>query len=133
MEIELTQTWLLVDDMPRALSFYRDTLGLNIVSDLGQYVELQVQGNDSFLLALFERGAMEQGEPAIAISPVSRQHAVIVFTVPGLDDYCAKLRAKGVAFESDPADHIEWGIRSAFLRDPDGALLSLYHNIPVVE
>ena len=133
MAIELTHTWLLVDDMPRALSFYRDTLGLPVVSDLGQYVELQVQGNDSFLLALFERRAMAQGEPAIAISPVSGQHEVIVFTVPGLDDYCAELRAKGVEFESDLADHAEWGIRTAFLRDPDGNLLCLHHNIPAAE
>ncbi|HUY76925.1 MAG TPA: VOC family protein [Ktedonobacterales bacterium] len=131
MAIELTHTWLLVEDMPRAVGFYRDTLGLSVVSDLGQYVELQA--NESFLLSLFERSAMEQGEPGITISPVSGQHAAIVFTVAALDDYCAELRAKGVVFESDEADHPEWGIRTAFLRDPDGALLCLHHNIAVVE
>src|SRR6266852_1899666 len=37
MALELTHIWLLVDDMPRALGFYRDTLGLEVVSDLGAF------------------------------------------------------------------------------------------------
>lgn len=131
MAIELTHTWLLVEDMPRALGFYRDTLGLPVVTDLGQYVELQV--NERFVLSLFERAAMAAAEPGITISPVSGQRAALVFTVAALDDYCAELRAKGVVFESDEADHADWGIRAAFLRDPDGALLCLHHNIAVVE
>ncbi len=133
MAIELTHTWLLVEDMPRALSFYHDTLGLPVISDLGQYVELRVQAGDGFLLSLFERRAMREGEPGITINPVSGQHAVIVFTVEALDDYCAGLRAKGVVFESELTNHAEWGIRTAFLRDPDGNLLCLHSGIPAAD
>jgi lactoylglutathione lyase len=127
MAIELTHIWLLVEDMPRALGFYRDTLGLAVASDLGAFVELNA--NERFLLALFERGAMRESEPQIAISPVAGQHAALVFAVDGLDAYCADLRAQGVEFASAEADHPEWGLRTAFLRDPDGNLLCLYESL----
>jgi catechol 2,3-dioxygenase-like lactoylglutathione lyase family enzyme len=127
MAIEVTHLWLLVEDMPRALGFYRDTLGLAVASDLGAFVELNA--NERFLLALFERGAMRESEPQIAISPVAGQHAALVFAVGGLDAYCADLRAQGVEFTSAEADHPEWGLRTAFLRDPDGNLLCLYESL----
>jgi catechol 2,3-dioxygenase-like lactoylglutathione lyase family enzyme len=125
--MELTHIWLLVEDMPRALGFYRDTLGLEVASDLGAFVELNA--NEHFLLSLFERGAMQQSEPGIALSPVAGQHAALVLAVAGLDTLCADLRAKGVEFASAEADHPEWGLRTAFLRDPDGNLLCLYEGL----
>jgi catechol 2,3-dioxygenase-like lactoylglutathione lyase family enzyme len=115
--------------MPRAVAFYRDTLGLAVTSDLGQYVELSM--NDQFALALFERGAMAEGEPGLALSPASGQRANLAFEVAALDDLCAGLRAKGVAFAAGATNHQDWGLRTAFLQDPDGNLLCLYGGIPV--
>ena len=41
----LTHIWLLVDDMPRALGFNRDTLGLKVGSDLGRFcADLRAKG-----------------------------------------------------------------------------------------
>ena len=125
--MELTHIWLLVEDMPRTLGFYRDTLGLAVAADLGGFVELNV--NERFLLALFLRSGMRESEPGIAINPVAGQHAALVFEVKDLDQYCAGLRAKGVEFASAEADHPEWGLRTAFLRDPDGSLLCLYEGL----
>jgi catechol 2,3-dioxygenase-like lactoylglutathione lyase family enzyme len=122
--MELTHIWLLVEDMPRALGFYRDTLGLEVASDLGAFVELNA--NEHFLLSLFGRGALQESEPTVMLSPVAGQHAALVFAVDALDALCARLRSKGVAFVSAEADHPEWGLRTAFLRDPDGNLLCLY-------
>jgi catechol 2,3-dioxygenase-like lactoylglutathione lyase family enzyme len=126
MAMELTHIWLLVEDMPRALGFYRDTLGLTVAADLGGFVELNA--NEHFLLSLFLRGAMRESEPAIPLSPVAGQHAALVFEVKGLDAYCADLRAKGAE-----VDHPEWGLRTAFLRDPDGNLLCLYEGLTTEE
>jgi catechol 2,3-dioxygenase-like lactoylglutathione lyase family enzyme len=128
MALKLTHIWLLVDDMPRALGFYRDTLGLGVASDLGVFVELNA--SEEVLLSLFDRGAMRTSEPGIAISPVSGQHAAIVFAVDALDAVCASLRAKGVSFVSEETNHPEWGLRTVFLQDPDGNLLCLYSGIP---
>jgi lactoylglutathione lyase len=131
MAMELTHIWLLVEDMPRALGFYRDTLGLAVAADLGGFVELNA--NEHFLLSLFLRGAMRESEPGIPLSPVAGQHAALVFEVKGLDAYCADLREKGVEFASVEANHTEWGLRTAFLRDPDGNLLCLYEGLATEE
>ncbi len=126
--MELTHIWLLVEELPRALGFYRDTLGLDVLNDLGEFVELKA--NENFQLSLFTRNAMRLSEPEIAIGPVSGQHATLAFAVDALDDYCAGLRARGVSFVSDEANHPEWGLRTVFLLDPDGNLLCLYGGIP---
>jgi catechol 2,3-dioxygenase-like lactoylglutathione lyase family enzyme len=126
--LTLTHVWLLVDDMPRALGFYRDTLGLGVASDLGVFVELNA--SEEVLLSLFDRDAMRASEPGIAISPVSGQHATIVFAVAALDEVCTSLRAKGVSFVGEETNHPEWGLRTVFLQDPDGNLLCLYSGIP---
>jgi catechol 2,3-dioxygenase-like lactoylglutathione lyase family enzyme len=128
MPLELTHIWVLVDDMPRALGFYRDTLGIDVLNDLGDFVELQA--NSQFQLSLFTRAAMQLGEPGIAIGPANGQHATLAFAVDALDEYCARLRAQGVEFVSDETNHPDWGLRTAFLRDPDGNLLCLYGGIP---
>ena len=131
MAMELTHIWLLVEDMPRALGFYRDTLGLTVAADLGGFVELNA--NEHFLLSLFLHSAMRESEPGIALSPVAGQRAALIFAVQGLGAYCANLRAKGVEFASAEADHPEWGLRTAFLRDPDGNLLCLYESLATEE
>ncbi len=40
------------------------------------------------------------------------------------------MRAKGVPLTSDPVNHAEWGLRTIFLRDPDGNLICLYGGLP---
>jgi predicted enzyme related to lactoylglutathione lyase len=72
---------------------------------------------------------MQESEPGIPLTPVAGQHAALVFAVEGLDAYCAGLRAKGIEFVSAETDHPEWGLRTAFLRDPDGNLLCLYEAL----
>lgn len=126
--MELSHIWLLVENMPRALAFYCDTLGIDVLNDLGEFVELKA--NDHFQLALFTRAAMQLGEPTIPISPIGGQHATLAFAVDALDERCARLRERGVTFTSDVANHPEWGLRTAFLCDPDGNLVCLYGGIP---
>ncbi len=82
MTLALTHVWLLVENMPRSLHFYQETLGLEVASNLGEYVELNV--NENFILSLFERAALQSGEPGLALSPVSGQHATLAFEVKSL-------------------------------------------------
>jgi catechol 2,3-dioxygenase-like lactoylglutathione lyase family enzyme len=127
MALALTHIWLLVENMQLALSFYHDTLGLEVLNNLGEYVELEV--NEQFILSLFERSALEDGEPGIAINPVRGQRATLAFEVEPLDEFCDSLHAKGVEFASKEASHREWGLRTVFLHDPDSNLLCLYESI----
>jgi catechol 2,3-dioxygenase-like lactoylglutathione lyase family enzyme len=127
---QLTHIWLLVKNMPAALAFYHETLGFLIASNLGQFVELDASQN--FLLALFERRAMQEGEPSIPVQPPAAegQHAVLAFEIESLDQFCEGLLSKGVQFAGALTNHPEWGLRTAFLYDPDGNLLCLYGPIP---
>jgi nicotinamidase/pyrazinamidase len=127
---QLTHIWLLVENMPVALTFYHETLGFQIASNLGQFVELDASQN--FLLALFERRAMQESEPGIPVKPPAAegQYAVLAFEIQSLDQFCEELHARGVQFAGGLTNHPEWGLRTAFLHDPDGNLLCLYGPIP---
>jgi catechol 2,3-dioxygenase-like lactoylglutathione lyase family enzyme len=128
MAPEFTHVWLLVESMPRALTFYHETLGIEIASNLGVFVELNA--NEHVLLSLFERGAMGASEPNLAVDLVSGQRAVIALAVESVDDLCERLRAQGVELAAGESNHPEWGLRTAFLYDPDGNLLCFYSGIP---
>ena len=128
MALEFTHIWLLVENMPEALRFYHETLGIEIASNLGVFVELNA--NEHVLLSLFERGAMRSSEPNLPIDQMHGQRAVIALAVPRVDDLCGRLRALGVELAAVETNHPEWGLRTAFLYDPDGNLLCLYSGIP---
>ena len=51
---------------------------------------------------------------------------VVYFECEDLDGVVARLKASGVRFESDPEDK-RWLWREAYLRDPDGNSICLYH------
>jgi catechol 2,3-dioxygenase-like lactoylglutathione lyase family enzyme len=124
MATELTHIWLLVEDMPRARAFYRDTLGMELLNDLGEYVEFKP--NATFYFALFTRAAFELGEPAIPVTPADGQRAVLALQVDALDPFYERLHEQGADIVSAQKSHPEWGLRTIFLRDPDGNLICLY-------
>ena len=119
-----THLWLFVEDMARARTFYEGTV---VVSDFGEFVELNA--NEHVMLSLYTRSAMTTSEPALATTPVGGHRSTIVLQVEAIDAYCATLRDKGVVFLIDETDHPEWGLRTAFLADPDGNLLCLYSGL----
>lgn len=127
MALTFNYLWLLVEDIGRAKSFYRDILGLEVLNDFGVFVEFNA--NENCVLACFERSAMQSAEPGLSISPASGQHASIEFEIETLDEFCAVLRTKGVQFASELKDHPEWGLRTAFLHDLDSNLLCLFKRI----
>ncbi len=55
---------------------------------------------------------------------------MLIVTVEDVDASVERLQAQGVQFLTDPRDFPGWGIRSAYLRDPDGNLIELYSDLP---
>jgi len=123
----LTHICLLVEDVARMLHFYQDTLGMEVLNNYGVYVELRA--NDNLKLALFTRKSMEEALPAVRTGQVNGHRAYIEFHVDRLDDFCNTLQAKGVQFLSEPVDRPDWGIRTAYITDPDGNLVELYESL----
>jgi len=122
----LLETALYVDDMERALGFYRDLLGLAMlgVSDRGCAL---VAGERQVLL-LFRRGATAAGAatpkgwipPHDGSGPVHLAFAIDREELPLWEEHLA---AHAVEVES----RIDWerGGRSLYFRDPDGHSVEL--------
>lgn len=120
-------TRLLVRDFERTLRFYREVIGLSPVVGNGEppYVEL---GGDR-LIALFERELMSQAVPLREGPPDARDAVLLGFEVENVDLVYERLRSRGVIFVAPPTDRPEWRLRTAHLRDPEGNLVELFHNL----
>ena len=122
--MRLTHVRLLVSDMSASYRFYRNLLVLPTTwEENPEYAEFEV--GPECALAIFPRA--EMGE-AVALRPGGGDGAVVVLSVADVDEAAAALLGAGVEV-SDPRDRPDWGIRVAHLRDPDGNLIELYHDI----
>ena len=113
-----------VGDLPRAVAFYRDVLGMRFLFEAPPAMAFFDCGGVRLMLSLPEQaGAV--GRPAVRVdhllhgATTSRQAA-------------AALGARGVAFEQPPhvvarLPHAD--LWMAFLRDPDGHLLAIMSEV----
>ena len=106
----IATVWLPVTDMGRAMSFYRDSLGLDVVEHDGDWTE--VTAGD-------QRIGLNEGE-----SPAGDGGAVIAFGVDDIDSAVEELKGNGVEFTDEVSEH-PWGKIAPF-KDPDGNDLQLY-------
>lgn len=103
--------WLPVSDMPRSLSFYRDTLSLDELQSGEDWAELDANGLHIGLNATERPGT--EGGAVIAFQPRN-----------SLDEAVEQLRAEGVEIAGEISEH-PWGRVTTF-KDPDGNDLQLY-------
>ena len=107
---------IFVNNLDRAVEFYRDTLGL------------PVSKQGSFGLELFLEPPHLGVHPAVhpdAKALVGR-HTGITFFVPGLVHYCGVLHERGVRFVSEPTQ-MEWGVM-AMIADPENNIFALWED-----
>jgi catechol 2,3-dioxygenase-like lactoylglutathione lyase family enzyme len=123
----IVETALYADDLPRAIAFYRDVLGLKPMSGDGERFQAFDAGPGEVLL-LFKRGGTLTPMPAPkgTIPPHDGRGPLHVGFGIAASDYDAwrdHLRACGVGVESEA----EWdrGGRSLYFRDPEGHLVEL--------
>ena len=105
-----------VTDVERATGFYRDTLGLEQVSD-GGWPEFQLGENVSlYLIDPTNIGSTFQGPHT----------AHIALRVPDVAKTRAELEGRGVRFDGETRDT---GVcHMAFFKDPDGNQLMLHRR-----
>ena len=105
-------------DLARALSFYRDALGLRVVDEYpGGYARMVCPGSTTTI-------ALHLLEPKQELDP-RREGIRLYFEVEGLLPFCKRLAAAGVKFDQMP-ETMPWGWQHAYLKDPDGHEISLY-------
>jgi uncharacterized protein len=130
---------LAVDDLERALTFYRDGLGLDSpgiggtefagdeANPAGAVAMFRLQGG--LILSLYPRselakdakvplGPPKTGEFSIGHAAGSREE---------VDALLARAQAAGAALTDKPHDR-PWGIYSGYFRDPDGHLWEVVWN-----
>jgi catechol 2,3-dioxygenase-like lactoylglutathione lyase family enzyme len=105
-------------DLARALRFYEDALGFEVVdSYAGVYARLKSPGGTT-TIALH---VLDEGQRMSAATEGLR----LYFEVEELDALCEALQRDGVVLDQVP-ETMPWGWRHAYLRDPDGHQISLY-------
>lgn len=116
------QIHISVDDIDRAVGFYRDTLGMPFL--------FQVPGAS---MAFFDCDGVRLylGKPE---QPEFRSNALLYYRVADIHDAHQELRARGVEFIDEPhvvhrADDAE--LWMAFFHDSEGNNLALMADVPV--
>lgn len=108
----VANVWLPVQDMERAMSFYRDVLGLEVQKQSAEWSELDAHGLSIGLNGREPRGASADGG------------AVITFAADDIDAEVERLTAKGAQFTGGVSSY-DWG-RVAPFKDSEGNDLQLY-------
>src|SRR5262249_15349667 len=138
MEPRVSVITLAVDDLERALSFYRDGLGLEtkgvVARDLvdqetgaaGAIVIFELEGG--LILALSPRSELRREAPVPAGPPQSGQFSLgqLVASRADVDRILEQAAAAGAGVTA-PHDR-PWGIYSGYFRDPDGHLWEVIWN-----
>jgi len=111
--MNLNQVTLPARDVERSAHFYQRLGFTQIVSSLPHYARFECRdGGATF--------SLHQAEAP------PRSETIIYFECDNLDAVYEELRAQGIVFDQAPADQ-PWLWREAYLRDPDGNVLCLYH------
>ena len=125
--MELTHIRLLVKDFDACFRFYRDVMGFRVLwgEEGSGYANFEVSAGAR--LALFGRREMAEtvGMDELPEEAACQDRAMLIFGTEDLDGAVAGLRARGAEIVVDAADYPGWGIRAAYLRDPDGTLIEL--------
>jgi lactoylglutathione lyase len=129
--VKLTFVRLLVDDFPACFRFYGDVMGFapTLGDEHGGYADFDAGAEVS--LALFIR--RYQTDHIGTTEDASGDKVVVVFQVDDVDRAIEALRERGAPVSAEPANRTDWGIRVAYVRDPDGNLIELNQPIAVTE
>jgi catechol 2,3-dioxygenase-like lactoylglutathione lyase family enzyme len=127
MNLTLSQCFVIVHDPDQALSFYRDTLGLELRNDVGKgdfrWITIGAASQPSVAIVLTN---YLNGSPADndAVASLVAKGALngVHFHTDDLDGIFEKVRAAGAEIVEEPAER-PWGTRDFAMRDPSGNLV----------
>ena len=115
---------LQVFNMPRAVAFYRDVLGFEVVADSGagdhsSWIMLRHEQSELMLNDQYEPGR----EPSQAPRERTKWHrdTCLYFECPDPDEAYDFLKSKGIDLK--PPQIAAYGMKQLYLTDPDGYLL----------
>ena len=115
---------LVVGDLARSVTWYRDVLGAEVVGEYGgTSAVLRFVGSWLLIVTGGEPTADKPTVSMAAPADPDRASAELIVAVPDCRAAHAELVSRGAVFLAEPVEY-EWEIR-AFFRDPDGHLFEI--------
>jgi catechol 2,3-dioxygenase-like lactoylglutathione lyase family enzyme len=139
MDPRINVITLAVDDLERALAFYRDGLGLrspgvvgaefpgDADNPAGAVAMFELEGG--LILAVWPRTELAKDARIPLAAQKTGEFSIgqIVESRDEVDAVIARAKAAGAAVTDEPHDRA-WGIYSGYFRDPDGHLWEIIWN-----
>jgi lactoylglutathione lyase len=126
MSYKYAYTRLLVTNFKACFRFYRDLLGFQATygTENDTYADFNT-GEVS--IALFDKLEMSTtvGTSHLPAEAKVQDKVCLIFAVENVDEACQQLKNQGISLIALPTDHADWGIRTAYLRDPEGNLIEI--------
>jgi methylmalonyl-CoA/ethylmalonyl-CoA epimerase len=117
------QIAMTVGDLPRAVAFYRDVLGMRFLFEAPPAMAFFDCGGVRLMLSLPEQAGPAAGQ---------QFGAIVYYAVDDIQQAASALEGRGVAFEQPPhvvARLAHADLWMAFLRDPDHNLLAIMSEV----
>ncbi|QQG48894.1 MAG: VOC family protein [archaeon] len=117
-----------VRDLEKCISFYRDTLGLQLKNkeDDFAYFVFEKTGAPGLGLLKIESAAKLISEAQVRSAEETVHRTYFAVFVEDVDKEYLELEAKGVHFVKPPTTQ-PWGQRIAYFEDPEGNLWEISH------
>lgn len=119
---------LLVKDFRKCFKFYAEEMGFICTwgSPDSEYASFNI--GEYPVLSLFKSDLMAPvvGNVNLPLPENCREKSMIVIGVEDVDKTYEEFQAKGINFVAQPVDMPAWGMRCAYLRDPEGNLIELF-------
>jgi catechol 2,3-dioxygenase-like lactoylglutathione lyase family enzyme len=109
-----------VSDLAAATRFYRDSLGLDVLMDMGWIVTYGSHETMAVQVSFMTEGGSGTPVPNLSIE------------VDDLDTALARIRQAKIPIEYGPTTE-PWGVRRFFVRDPLGQLVNILSHEPNAE
>jgi catechol 2,3-dioxygenase-like lactoylglutathione lyase family enzyme len=131
MDITIHHTFIPHTDPAASLAFYRDSLGFEVLNDVGQgtmrWITLGPAGSATTIVLTppaVDPGITEDEKQTIAELMAKGAYAALVLATPDVDAAFAQIEATGAEVVQEPADQ-PYGVRDCAFRDPAGAMVRL--------
>ena len=132
MDITIHQTFLPHDDPDASLTFYRDTLGFEVRSDVGQGKMRWItvgpgdQPGTSIVLnpPAADPGITDDERRTIVEMMAKGSYGRIILATADLDGAFERLQASGAEVVQEPTEQ-PYGVRDCAFRDPAGNLIRI--------
>jgi catechol 2,3-dioxygenase-like lactoylglutathione lyase family enzyme len=129
MNLTLSQCFVLVHEPDLALTFYRDTLGLELRNDVAREqfrwitVGAAAQPDVAIVITNYLNGSPADSDALAALVAKGALNGVH-FHTDDLDATFEKLRGAGAEIVQEPTEQ-PWGARDCAVRDPSGNLVRI--------